>query len=201
MSKFNEEAFVDKFYKKNGEKYEYLGYERGLVKFLCKKHNLINYDTPSHLLKNRGCKECGKEKRKLWNELQNQIARETFAEKARKIHGDKYDYSKVNYIKTSKKVIIICPKHGEFEITPNAHLNGQGCKRCGVEHVHNLQRKTTEQFIKESRKIHGDKYDYSKVNYIDEKTDVTIICPKHGEFSQMPRKSAAFCQAIFSLSA
>ena len=61
MNKFKEEAFIEKFYKKNGEKYKYLGYENGLVKFLCKKHNLVNYDTPSHLLKNRGCKECGKE--------------------------------------------------------------------------------------------------------------------------------------------
>lgn len=188
MSRFDEKAFVENFSKKNGEKYEYLSYENGLVKFLCKKHNLINYDTPSHLLKNRGCKECGKENRKKWNELQNRIAKETFVEKAKAIHGDKYDYSKVNYIKTDKKIIIICPKHGEFEITPNAHLNGQGCKKCGIGHVHNLQRKSTEQFVEESKKIHGDKYDYSKVEYVNSKTNVTIICPIHGEFQQMPRK-------------
>jgi hypothetical protein len=188
MNRFNEKVFIDNFYKKNGEKYEYLGYENGLVKFLCKKHGLINYDTPSHLLKNRGCKECGKEKRKQWNELQNHIARETFVEKAKQVHGDKYDYSKVNYTKTSEKVTIVCPKHGDFYITPNSHLNGQGCKKCGIERTHDLQRKTTEQFIDEAKKVHGDKYDYSKVKYINEKTNVTIICPIHGEFSQTPGK-------------
>ena len=188
MSKFNEKEFIEKFYEKNKEKYEYLGYENGLVKFLCKKHNLINYDTPSHLLSNRGCKECGKEKRKEWNELQHKIAKKTFIEKARKIHGDKYDYSKVNYIKNNIKVTIICQKHGEFEITPNAHLNGQGCKKCSVEHIHNLQRKSTEQFIEDAKNVHGNKYNYSKVNYINEKTNVTIVCPIHGEFQQTPRK-------------
>ena len=188
MSKFNEKEFIEKFYEKNKEKYEYLGYENGLVKFLCKKHNLINYDTPSHLLSNRGCKECGKEKRKEWNELQHKIAKKTFIEKARKIHGDKYDYSRVNYIKNNIKVTIICQKHGEFEITPNAHLNGQGCKKCSVEHVHNLQRKSTEQFIEDAKNVHGNKYNYSKVNYINEKTNVTIVCPIHGEFQQTPRK-------------
>jgi len=188
MSKFNEKEFIEKFYEKNKEKYEYLGYENGLVKFLCKKHNLINYDTPSHLLSNRGCKECGKEKRKEWNELQHKIAKKTFIEKARKIHGDKYDYSRVNYIKNNIKVTIICQKHGEFEITPNAHLNGQGCKKCSVEHIHNLQRKSTEQFIEDAKNVHGNKYNYSKVNYINEKTNVTIVCPIHGEFQQTPRK-------------
>ena len=188
MSKFKEKEFIKKFISINGEKYEYLGYENGLVKFLCKKHNLVNYDTPSHLLSGRGCKECGKEKRVKWNELQNQEAGKTFIDKAKKIHGDKYDYSKVNYVKNDVKITLICQKHGEFEITPNAHLNGQGCKKCAIERIHDLQRKTKEQFIIDAKKIHGNRYDYSKVKYEGTDKKVCIICPKHGEFWQTPNK-------------
>jgi hypothetical protein len=188
MSRFNEDGFIEKFKAINGDKYEYLGYEKGLVKFLCKKHNEINYDTPSHLLSGRGCKVCGKEKRGQYNALMNELARKTFIEKAKKIHGDKYDYSKVNYIKNDIKVTIGCHIHGDFEITPNAHLNGQGCKKCGIERVHNAQRKSKEEFVEEAKKIHGDKYDYSKVEYKNTNDKVCIICPKHGEFWQSPLK-------------
>ena len=188
MSRFKEKEFIEKFISINGENYEYLGYENKLVKFLCKKHNLVNYDTPSHLLSGRGCKECGKEKRAKWNELQNQEAGKTFIDKAKKIHGDKYDYSKVNYVKNDVKITLICPKHGEFGITPNAHLNGQGCKKCAIERTHDLQRKTKEQFIIDAKKIHGNRYDYSKVEYEGTDKKVCIICPKHGEFYQTPNK-------------
>ena len=188
MSRFNETKFLEKFYALNGDRYTYMGYENGLVQFYCKKHDKINYDTPSHLVSGRGCKECGKEKQQQTNILANKKAKDTFIERARKIHGDKYDYSKVNYINAKTKVCIICPIHGEFKQTPQAHLRGEGCRKCGIEESHKLQRKTTEQFIKEAREIHGDKYDYSKVNYVDERTDVIIVCPKHGEFKQKPMK-------------
>jgi hypothetical protein len=188
MNRFNEELFLEKFSKIQGENFVYLGYENGLVKFLCKKHNLITCKTPSHVLQHIGCPECAKEKRKAWNDLQNKIAKETFVEKAKEIHGDKYDYSKVNYVKNNVKVTLICPIHGEFDIVPNAHLMGRGCKKCGTEHSHSLSRKTAEQFIKEAKEIHGDKYDYSKVDYVNCDTKVCIICPKHGEFWQTPNK-------------
>ncbi len=105
----------------------------------------------------------------------------SFIEKARKVHGDKYDYSKVVYKKSHEKVCIICPEHGEFMQTPNNHLSGQGCPACGG----NLKL-TTESFIKRAQEVHGDKYDYSKVEYKDTKTKVCIICPEHGEFMQNP---------------
>ena len=110
------------------------------------------------------------------------LTTETFIEKARKVHGNKYDYSKVNYINSHTKVCIICPEHGEFWQTPNCHLNGENCPKC----VHRSYKKTTEEFIKEARKIHDNKYDYSKVNYINNDTKVCIICPEHGEFWQKP---------------
>ena len=111
---------------------------------------------------------------------------EEFIEKARKVHGDKYDYSKVQYINSKQKVCIICPRHGEFWQVPNNHLTGYGCSKCGREAAHSKMRLTTKEVIKKFIKIHGNYYDYSKVQYVNEKTPITIICPKHGEFQQTP---------------
>ena len=114
------------------------------------------------------------------------ISREEFIAKAREVHGDKYDYSKVDYVNNSTKVIIICPEHGEFEQTPANHLYGCGCSKCAYEFNGNTRRLTKDEFITKAREIHGDKYDYSKVNYVNNRTKVLIICPKHGEFEQTP---------------
>ncbi len=102
-----------------------------------------------------------------------------FIENARKVHGDKYDYSKVEYKDQHTKVCIICPEHGEFWQQGQAHLKGNGCPKCSKRHHY-----TTEEWIEEARKVHGDKYDYSKVEYINKSTKVCIICPEHGEFWQ-----------------
>ena len=112
---------------------------------------------------------------------------ERFIEKAKKIHGSKYSYSKVNYRTCKEKVCIICPIHGEFWQTPYNHINEkQGCPKCGKEKAIINETLTTEKFIEKARKIHGDKYDYSKVDYKGNKVKVCIICPKHGEFWQTP---------------
>lgn len=107
-----------------------------------------------------------------------------FILKARQVHGWRYDYSKVNYITAQKKVCIICPKHGEFLQSPNAHLRGQGCPKCGRIDSKGNKKYDTVKFIEKARKIHGEKYDYSKINYINSKTKMEIICPKHGSFFQ-----------------
>ena len=194
MSKFDEKTFVESFKELNGEKYLYLGYDKGLVKFLCLKHNEINYDTPSHLIKGkRGCKICSKENRSI----KNSLTLDEFIEKSQVKHGDKYDYSKVDLFHRDEKgrVIIICPIHGDFPQTPNSHINGRGCPICGCKSAHEKQRKKTEDFIKQAREVHGDKYDYSKTDleHRDEKGRVCIICHEkdkygvvHGEFWQTP---------------
>lgn len=111
---------------------------------------------------------------------------EEFIERARKAHGDKYDYTKVEYKNNKTKVCIICPIHGEFWQLPCDHLSGNGCKECGVDKRAKEKTKTLEQFITDARKIHGDKYDYSKVSYVDAHTKICIVCPIHGEFWQKP---------------
>lgn len=112
---------------------------------------------------------------------------EQFIEEARKIHGDKYDYSKVNYTRCDHKVCIICPEHGEFWQTPHSHLYGHGCKKCfGTKQKKRLT-DTKEQFVSKAKLIHGDEYDYSEVNYINNRTPVIIKCKRHGIFEQTPQ--------------
>ena len=110
--------------------------------------------------------------------------KEEFIKDARKVHGDKYDYSKVEYDGAHKKVCIICPKHGEFEQTPHDHLARKGCPKCGIENRSENRTSTKEDFIKKACEKHKGKYDYSKVDYVNAHTKVCIICPKHGEFEQ-----------------
>lgn len=105
-----------------------------------------------------------------------------FIAEARKVHGDKYDYSKVNYVNNFSDVCIICPVHGEFWQTPKHHLKECGCGECSK-----IERKmTTEEFIRRAREIHGDKYDYSFAKYESPETKVKLICKKHGEFFITP---------------
>ena len=106
-----------------------------------------------------------------------------FIKKSNIIHKNKFDYSKVNYINNTTKVEIICPKHRSFFQTPNNHLNGNGCLKCQPEYLSNLFRKNNKDVIKEFKKLHGDKYDYSKVKYGKNNTEkVEIVCKKHGSF-------------------
>ena len=104
-----------------------------------------------------------------------------FIKKAINIHGNKYDYSLVEYYGSQNKIIIICPKHGKFEQTPNNHLNGNGCPDC----VKNKKMNTIN-FIEKSKVIHGNKYEYNLVKYCGSHANVNIVCKIHGVFNQMP---------------
>ena len=133
--------------------------------------------TPANHLKGSGCpKRSGKyvPTTKEW------------VSSARKVHGDKYDYSKVDYVNNRTKVCIICPEHGEFWQTPANHLFGYGCPKCDKIEIDKCKQELVEKFIKQARLVHGDKYDYSKVDYVNGKTKVCIIDPEYGEFWQKP---------------
>jgi hypothetical protein len=118
-------------------------------------------------LQKQGCVECSGLKR---------LTTEEFIKKVKLLHGNKYDYSKVNYINNHTKVCIICPEHGEFWQLPQNHLKW-GCKKCsGGEKLN------TKIFIERSLNKHGRKYDYSKSIYQNINSDICIICQKHGEF-------------------
>lgn len=118
--------------------------------------------------------------------MPKKLTKEIFIERAREIHGDKYDYSKVEYVNSCTKVCIICPVHGEFWQEPSSHIRGNGCPKCGFKTGSGKRTKSTDYFISEAKRIHGNRYDYSKVKYINAHTKVCIICPVHGEFWQEP---------------
>ena len=118
--------------------------------------------------------------------MPKQMSTYEFIKKAKKVHGDIFDYSKVNYINYNKKITIICSIHGEFLQTPHGHLSKRGCKKCSFKIIGLKKQNTTNQFVKKSQEIHNNKYNYSKVKYINHKAKVIIICPEHGEFPQIP---------------
>ena len=112
------------------------------------------------------------------------LTTEEFISRARRVHGNKYDYALVEYSGTFTRVKIICREHGEFEQKPTKHLGGHGCKTCGRLAANNARRLNTEQFIAKAKRVHGDKYDYSLVSYEMGELPVKIVCPAHGEFEQ-----------------
>ena len=122
----------------------------------------------------------------------NQSSTEEFINKAKKVHGDKYEYDKVNYVQARKTVIVTCPEHGDFPITPDNHLRGKGCKECGKINAGLKTRSNTNDFIEKSKRVHTIPYDYSRVNYETNSTDVEIICPIHNKiFLQTPQNHLA----------
>jgi len=140
------------------------------VKIICPVHGIFE-QVPMNHIKGNGCSKCSGNKTLTTIE---------FIKKSNKIHNNNYDYSLSEYVRSYKKVKIICPIHGIFEQQPNNHLNGQGCPKCkgGVS-------KDKNYFINKSKETHS-KYDYSLVEYVNMRTDVKIICPFHGVFEQRP---------------
>jgi hypothetical protein len=118
-----------------------------------------------------------------------QLTTKQFIQRAKKVHGDKFDYSKVDYKGMRFKVTLICndcnpPR--KFQQNAGNHLNGAGCDKCGRKKVGDKMRDDKASFVKKAKKKHGYKYNYSEVNYKGCYTPVTIICPEHGRFSQKP---------------
>ena len=181
------EQFIEKSRKIHGGKYDYSKVEyteyRAKVCIICPIHGEF-WQTPAQHIAGHGCRKCAANN--FWGH--KKLSKEQFIDRAREIHGDKYDYSKVDYIDNQTKVCIICPIHGEFWQAPRNHLAHYGCKKCAIDKAALSTRMTKEKFIENARKVHGDKYDYSKVEYINSETKVCIICPKHGEFWQAPTR-------------
>lgn len=147
-----------------------------VIKIICPEHGVFE-QTPDTHLRGGGCIKCAGVYKK---------DNETFIKEAISIHNKKYNYSLTEYKNALTKVKIICPEHGVFEQTPNGHLHGYGCARCGGVANALKSAKTTIQFISEANTIHDNKYIYSDVNYVNALTKVKITCKQHGIFEQTP---------------
>lgn len=141
----------------------------------CPNHGSFIANLNDHANKGTGCPGCAVEN--------GRVSKDDFLEKSKIKHGDKYDYSKVDILTSNSYVTIICKDHGEFTQRASSHTAGNGCKLC---FQHNVLRSNTDDFIKKAIDKHGKKYDYSKVNYVTNRTKVEIICPNHGSFFQTP---------------
>jgi len=150
------------------------------ITYKCKEHGIINQLPQNHY--KYGCGKCGRKNNKRNILLKNNCS-ENFISKANEIHSNSYDYSKVNYINSITKVIIICKIHGDFLQSPNGHLAGKGCSKCGVESSKNSKILPFQDFISEFVKKYGDKYDYSHVIWQGSSKKIKVICRNHGEFN------------------
>jgi len=173
-NKLTLKEFVDKSIQKHGKKYDYsesiYKNRQSVVLIKCPTHGSFEQVAYYHYECGCGCPSC---------DPTNTLGNQKFIEKSKLIHGEKYDYSKVNYEKNNIKVEIICSEHGSYFQQPGAHLSGQGCPDCC-----NNRKSTTEDFISKSNKKHHNLYDYSLVNYLTKRDKVKIICKEHGVFEQ-----------------
>lgn len=148
------------------------------IKCLVQDHGIFEQTISNHI-NGQGCPKCGK----ISSGLKNISNQEDVIEQFKKVHHNKYDYSEVEYKKNSEKVKIICPEHGPFLQTPNAHKMGSGCPSCGGK-----QKLTIPQIINRAQNIHSidskPKYHYNIEKYNSVNDIIDIICPEHGIFSQ-----------------
>lgn len=178
-SEFNNQSEVFAFRAKevHGEKYDYslVDYKHSQknVIIVCNKHGQFKQRPSNHLM-GRGCSDCSTESRS--HDL------ESFVTKSKLLHSDVYDYSKVELVGSRELVTITCKLHGDFQQKPNYHMSKRGgCPLCIKESI--LDRRK-EEFIRTSKEVHGDRYDYSQVVYEDSRIPVKIGCAVHGEFLQ-----------------
>lgn len=179
------EQFVAKAIAIHGDRYDYSSAKyvgsAAKVTIICSEHGPFE-QTPSEHLLGSGCSKCGIVARAKARTK----TKEKFVTRATAVHGDRYDYSLVEYLGAQEQVTIICLDHGPFEQSPNGHLAGKGCYECGVVASADAKRSTTEQFVAKAKMAHGDRYDYSLVDYVSSQARVKIICPDHGVFLQRP---------------
>jgi len=179
--KLTTEEFIEKANSTHKNKYDYskLQYSTNYADIIikCPSHGYFRQRAGNHIYKKCGCPRCSFEA----TGVRFSKGIDKFVKQSILVHGNKYDYSKVNYFTTHFKVEIVCPFHGSFLQSPATHIRGVGCPKCAGNIKY-----TTEEFISKAKQIHGNKYDYSEVTYNGNKRKVIICCRKHGEFLQKP---------------
>lgn len=178
--KLTTEEFIKRAKEVHGDKYDYSKTdldnrdEKGRVIIICPIHGEFKQKPTNHINNKQGCGKCATYKLKL----KLRLTKDKFINKSKEIHCNKYTYTKVEYINEDNEVIITCPIHGDFPQKPKHHLRGKGCPKCAHKNL------TNDEWIEIYKKIHCNKYDYSKTKFIGKNEEICIICPIHGEFFQ-----------------
>lgn len=194
MTRLTTEDFVTKATAKHGTRYDYAKsiYVDAITKLIiiCRLHGEF-IQNPGNHLQGTGCKKCASEKlsRTRAGTLQ------TFVEKARNCHDDKYSYADTIYTDSRTKVKVRCPEHGTFECTPANHLQGTGCPSCGLTQIatkragqkSGLKMRNLDDFVTLAIEVHGAVYNYSKSIYETSAIKLEVICRLHGSFWVSPR--------------
>ena len=251
MAKLTTEEFIVRAKEVHGDKYDYskVEYVNSTTKvcIICPKHGEF-WQKPGNHMKGHGCARCASDanaaKMRIWTEekcheeasrykdmksfrtqsedaynaalkhhwLKNytwlsykidvskpkkkrqSYTQEEIIKKLRSIFGDRYSYEKVEYKAMKVPITLVCHErgvdgveHGEFSMRPDNIFSGnQACPKCYDARRSRLQRKPVEMFVEEATKVHGGLYEYHKVEYVNGKTKICIVCPIHGEFWQSP---------------
>lgn len=196
--------FIQKSTEVHGEKYDYklVDYINAhvKVKISCCIHGIFELTPNKHVSRKRGCPICGvinrrkplvfvKSKHKYpRKKAKSHFTTNFFIERANVVHGFKFDYSKVDYINSLKKVDIICLDHGVFSQYPSNHLSGQSCPKCSKDRIASLYTSNISDFISKANLIHNNTYDYALSVYTKSWVKLKIICSKHGVFEQKASK-------------
>lgn len=182
--KLTTEEFTEKAIAVHGDRWDYsrvvyIG-SKSKIEITCRLHGVFWQSPNDHLSKGAGCPKC-----KIAKHIETRTySTQDFITRAKGVHGNKYDYSKVVYRHSFKEVEIICPIHGRFWQKPVTHLQGSSCGLCGIDYRTQFNTLTFQEFLERSKEAHGDRYDYSKVIYTSCDDKVEIICPTHGSFWQ-----------------
>lgn len=178
------QEFIERARAVHGERYGYAFsvYQGSHTKLFihCSKHGMFEQEPNNHF-QGMGCYKCGLESASG----RKRYTRDKFIKKAKKVHGNKYEYNSVKITEDGEKIKIKCSIHGIFEQSMYAHLNGQGCPHCGKKSCSTKQAFTLTEFIEKAKLVHDDKYDYSLVEYSNFSTKINIVCKKHGVFKQL----------------
>jgi G:T-mismatch repair DNA endonuclease (very short patch repair protein) len=181
-AKLTREQFIERAIQAHAATPEKYSYEQSIycnnltpITILCREHGPFQ-QRPAHHMDGHGCPRCKSEA----TSKRCSDDTDAFIAKARTIHGDTFDYSRVLYHRSNRKVEIICREHGAFWQTPNAHLSRQaGCPKCAGKS------RSTADFVAQASTVHGGRYTYDRTHFSLIKDKLIITCPVHGDFEQV----------------
>ena len=186
--KLTTQQFIQKSIKIHGDLYDYskTNYTSSVKKviIICKIHGEFLQLPLNHY--RHKCFKCGYEECNKTNKIKKEKSKNEFEKKANIIHKNIYDYKKSIYENAKTKLIVICKIHGEFLISPNHHLSGKGCVKCGIIRSKNFKIKNYNEYYTKFIELYKEKNDYSLVEWKGSSSYIIVICKKHGNFNILP---------------
>lgn len=183
--KLTTETFIERARMVHGDKYDYSKSvyqdKKCPLTIICSTHGEFRQSPHHHLWRKQGCPICAK----IQRAKSNTKTVDNFLKIAHEVHGDEYDYSRIEYNGRRTPMAIVCKRHGVFYQTAQTHIKGSGCPKCAIERNAESQKIGLPEFVRRAKDIHGDRYDYSLVEYNTSKDLVAIKCPIHGVFKQV----------------